>query len=237
MFFPFVHYDQTHSLMGAFTICLPLGLLLFLLFEIVMRRPLVGLSPAWFQQRLEARPQIPREARIAPHLVFTTKAAAAVVIGALTHQIWDAFTHQGGWGTALIPSLNSVYSILDFSVPGYKLFQYGSTFVGLPLLAALAMVSLHRAAPRQVEVSAISVRWRVFFVSSASLIFLAVGLYAIATQSTWPRVLGLTIRLSGAILAVFCVVCCGLFHALTCRSWRGVRGSRLPGGPSGRRAP
>ncbi|MGD1950048.1 MAG: DUF4184 family protein [Leptolyngbyaceae cyanobacterium] len=30
-----------------------------------------------------------------------------MVVGACTHQIWDAFTHKGRWGTHFIPMLNS----------------------------------------------------------------------------------------------------------------------------------
>ena len=172
-------------------------------------------APVWIQRRIQAQPQIPTEPRLAPHLAFYAGIAVAVVIGAFTHLIWDAFTHEGRWGAAWITSLDSDFSIAGYAVPGYKLLQYGSTLVGLPFLAGLALLSLHRTTPHHVETTTISTKVRLLVTSTVFLIPSAVGLYAVATQSTYYQALGMTIKLSGAIMAVVCIAYCGLFQALT----------------------
>jgi len=104
-FFPMVNYVQTHSPFGVFSTCLLFGVAIFLLFDTAMRGPLVALLPAWFQTRIDPLPQLPATPRLKPHLFFFAGLVAAIVIGAFTHQTWDAFTHQGRWGTNVIPPL------------------------------------------------------------------------------------------------------------------------------------
>ena len=101
LFFPYIDYSETHSAMGVFTVCLPMGISLFLLFELVMRRPMTGLLPNYVERRMQSAPRLPTEPEMIVHFRFYAKVALAIVIGAYTHQIWDAFTHQGRWGTRL----------------------------------------------------------------------------------------------------------------------------------------
>jgi hypothetical protein len=214
LFFPgIVDYAQTHSLVGAFTACLPIGASLFLLFELFMRRPLTSLLPDWVQRRLPSKSGIPVEPRISLHLRYFAGVAFAIVIGAWTHQIWDAFTHQGRWGTHLVPVLNSEIRIGGSLVPGYKLFQYGSTFFGLPLLTLLAAVELHRTTPEERGIATLHQKWKLL----AALLILAVpifvGAFAWSTSKNAYQALGVTIRHSGAIIMVGLAAYCILFHA------------------------
>lgn len=214
MFFPIADYAEMHSPFGVFTSCLPLGIAIFLLFETVMRRPLVALLPIWFQQRITRLPQIPKTPRLSTHLFFYIGLTMAVVIGAFTHQIWDAFTHQGRWGTKLVPSLDSAVAIAGFMVPGYKLFQYGSTLIGLPLLAALALMSLRRVIPDNELAMQTSPKWKRLAALVLCAIPIGVGAYAIVTQSSSYHALGMTIRFSGCIMFLLCVVYCAVFQAI-----------------------
>ena len=105
LFFPIVSYAETHSPFGVFTTCVPLGVAIFLLFDTVMRGPLVALLPTWFQIRIDPLPKLPTIPRLRPHLLFYAGLVPSIIIGAFSHQIWDAFTHEGRWGTKLIPSV------------------------------------------------------------------------------------------------------------------------------------
>ncbi len=129
------HYTTTHTLTGIFTACMPLGLLMFILFRCLYRRALIELLPAAAQSRL------------APfkhwQLTFSGRelllAAVAVGIGAASHLLWDAFTHADRWGVEIMPFLSaSVFSIGGSDVQGYKLLQHGSSAIGLPLLLLFA---------------------------------------------------------------------------------------------------
>jgi hypothetical protein len=199
LFFPFVSYRDTHSPLGLVTTCLPLGLVLFAFFEVVMRRPLVALFPPWFQRRLPSKPQIPSKPQPSAYIPFCIGVCLAIVFGAFTHQVWDAFTHRDRWGTHLMPALNAHYSVGGYSVPGYKVFQYASSFVGLPLLATLAFVGVSRTKPNN-EVTLLPLPWRVVVPVALCLIPIAIGAYALLTQPTLYHVLGTTVIQSGTTL-------------------------------------
>lgn len=214
LFFPSLDYALTHSPVGAWTFCLPVGLIVFLLFESVMRRPLTALLPKWMETRLPVETSIPIEPKLGTHLRYFVGVALAIVIGAYTHQIWDAFTHQDRWGTRLVPGLNAQMEIGDLRLPGYKLFQYGSTFVGLPLLTLLAAWQLKRATPDARRAAKIPAHWKLFAGTAILVVPLCVGAYALMVCLTFYEMLGMIIKRSGAIILLGLVIYCLLFQAI-----------------------
>ncbi|NUK90247.1 DUF4184 family protein, partial [Streptomyces lunaelactis] len=64
----------------------------------------------------------------------------SAVLGAATHIGWDAFTHEGRWGTRLIPVLNE--TVGGFGV--HKFVQYGSSALALAVLGSCLWSALHR---------------------------------------------------------------------------------------------
>ncbi len=136
LFVPFgPHYTTMHTLTGIFTACIPLGLLMFVLFRCLYRRALIELLPAAAQSRLGVFRRW--------QLTFSRRelllAAVAVGIGAASHLLWDAFTHEGRWGEQAVSFLSTtVFSIGASDVQGYKLLQHGSSAIGLPLLLLFA---------------------------------------------------------------------------------------------------
>jgi hypothetical protein len=59
----------------------------------------------------------------------------AILLGALSHVLWDSFTHRSGWIVRLLPSLTApLLPTLFPSVPAYRLLQHGSTILGLCIL-------------------------------------------------------------------------------------------------------
>src|SRR3954463_9440997 len=80
-------YQTAHSIPGLFTVCLPLGLMWFLAFHTVMKRPLFALLPEGVQRRCAF---LARE-RLEASLWMIFWAGLAVVIGAATHVLWDSF--------------------------------------------------------------------------------------------------------------------------------------------------
>ena len=75
-----------------------------------MRRPLTELMPRWVRERLRPDVGLPCFARKSQYLWWALGIAAALVIGAVSHQVWDAFTHRGRWGTEVFPGLNAEVS-------------------------------------------------------------------------------------------------------------------------------
>ena len=86
-FVPLATRDDSHSLGGLVWFCLPAGLLVYLAFHLVLKQPLLALSPGSLASKLAhfACPRLPE----APwHAV-----ALCLLAGACTHVAWDALAH------------------------------------------------------------------------------------------------------------------------------------------------
>ncbi|MEV0169803.1 DUF4184 family protein [Streptomyces sp. NPDC050803] len=147
--------EVTHSFPGVFTVDVAVAWALVGLW-LLMREPLVALLPRTRQGRPAAllRCGTPR-ARVRPSLLLWWYASAA--LGALTHVVWDAFTHLDRWGMRLFPVLGEEIA----GSPLYWYLQYGGSAVAAAVIAVFVAVALRRTpvAP-PVGVPALSVRDR-----------------------------------------------------------------------------
>ncbi|MDM4018114.1 DUF4184 family protein [Roseiconus lacunae] len=218
LFFPIVDYARTHSATGVVFFCGPMGIGLFLLFDLLMRKPLCTLLPNWIRCRIDPRPRLPHSSTIAPVLTLIVQVGFAVVIGSSTHVIWDAFTHEGRWGTKLVPALEMMWSIGPFQLRGYKLFQYGSTFVGLPLLVLIAWWKLRGATSIASGAASIGIRSQCLTFLLAAVAIVIVSVHAFLIQPVFYRALGIAIKQSGAILMIGSILWCIAFHLVGRRS-------------------
>ncbi len=147
--------DVTHSFPGVFTVDVLITWALVGLW-VLLREPLVALLPDGRQGRVAAllRCGTPR-ARVQPSLVVRWYVSAA--LGALTHVVWDAFTHLDRWGMRLFPVLGREIA----GSPLYWYLQYGGSAVAAVVIAAFLVVALRRTpAGLPVGVPVLSVRDR-----------------------------------------------------------------------------
>ncbi|MGW0759499.1 DUF4184 family protein [Streptomyces sp. NPDC002814] len=130
--------DVTHSFGGVFTVDVVVAWVLVGLW-LLMREPLVALLPRKRQARVAslARCGVPR-ARVRPSLVLRWYASAA--LGALTHVVWDAFTHLDRWGMRLFPVLGEEVA----GSPLYWYLQYGGSAVAAVVIAVFVAYALRR---------------------------------------------------------------------------------------------
>ncbi len=135
--------DQTHSAAALLSFCLPIGLASYWLFQWLIKTPVLEILPdnAYSRSRACAAPADVRSAR---QWLF---AAGAILAGAVTHLIWDAFTHEGARGVRMVPELNALlFSVAGHHVQGYKLLQQLSSLAGLTVVAWFALRALCRTA-------------------------------------------------------------------------------------------
>jgi hypothetical protein len=127
-----------------------LALMLLALWYGVLRPAVRELSPEWLARRLPptwdatgaaawesvraSRPGARHGVWREPG-VFALLVAVSVVLGVISHIVWDAFTHEGRGGLDLFPSLARMWGPL----PGYKWLQYGSGVFGLTVLGVFAV--------------------------------------------------------------------------------------------------
>ncbi|WP_327314340.1 DUF4184 family protein [Streptomyces sp. NBC_01235] len=149
--------DVTHSFAGVFTVDVLVAWALVWLWLLV-REPLVALLPRTRQGRTAAltRCGAPR-ARVRPSVALWWYVSAA--LGALTHVVWDAFTHLDRWGMRLFPVLGEKIA----GSPLYWYLQYGGSAVAAVVIAVFLTYALRRAPagePVGVPVLSARGRWR-----------------------------------------------------------------------------
>jgi hypothetical protein len=117
---PGIGRPLSHSAPGLFLFCLPAGLLAYLAFHLLFKEPLLRRLPPGIASRARAFAcaGLPRAAWLA--------VCANLVLGAATHQVWDAFTHPGPFSRHALPFLDA---------QAMRILQHGSTVVGGALLA------------------------------------------------------------------------------------------------------
>jgi len=145
-------YHLTHSDVTITTL-VALGLLA--LWYLVLRPAIRELSPAWLARRLPGEwdavglaalrtLRAPRPG--AQHAVWRETAvfapllAVSLLLGVVSHIVWDAFTHEGRGGLDLFPVLSAPWG----PMPGYKWLQHGSSVLGLVVIAVCAVAWLAR---------------------------------------------------------------------------------------------
>jgi hypothetical protein len=132
---------STHSIGGAFGVDVVLAGVVWVLWHGLVAAPALAGLPYEYRARLVAVPVGLRRRLRSVRDVVTLYVAFA--IGALTHVVWDSFTHPHRWGTNHIHALNDVYVERPLS----HWLQLASTGVGLLVLGAYGLVRW-RALPR-----------------------------------------------------------------------------------------
>lgn len=137
--------EVSHSLSGTFFYCLPAGLAVLWIFHTLLKRPIISLFPETQAQKLMA---LAGEFRFTP-LPRTLLIALSLVVGTLTHLLWDSFTHSGGWVVQEVPFLQTV--VLPQVFRGRSVFsvlQHGSTVLGMAAILIAYWLWLKKASPQ-----------------------------------------------------------------------------------------
>jgi Domain of unknown function (DUF4184) len=137
---------ETHSAVGLLTFCLPLGLATFWIFQQLMKRPIMEILPDASYTRWHPFAEPADLASLSQWVL----AACGVLAGAVTHLVWDGFTHEGARGVRMIPILDD--PIVDFAgrrLVGARLLQDVSSLIGLIIVLALVAYGLRGNRTRQ----------------------------------------------------------------------------------------
>ena len=111
---------------GLFLFDVPVGFILLWLFHFLVKWPLLSLLPEGLQRRLFKYAQ---GFSFGPLKRFGL-ILLSLLVGSLTHVIWDSFTHEYGW-------MVEQYAFLSISIGGkplYTILQYLGTILGIGIL-------------------------------------------------------------------------------------------------------
>jgi hypothetical protein len=167
----------THSFTGVFTFDVLVAWALVGAW-LVLREPLVALLPPARQGR-PARLLRCGAPRRRPQLSTALWWYVSAALGALTHVLWDAFTHHDRWGVRLIPALGRDVG----GMPLFSYAQYGSSALGAVVLAVFVVVALRRTPtgePVGVPVLSVFDRW-----SAGAVLGCCALLGAVQRASRW----------------------------------------------------
>jgi hypothetical protein len=189
---------ETHSVNALLSFCLPVGLAAYWLFQRVIRRPILELLPSAAYLRWQGSSE-PADYRSLRQWLL---AACGVLAGAITHLIWDAFTHEGARGLRLFPVLgDSAVEISGHHLTGAHLLQDANSVVGVIIVVAIALYSLRpaRAAsrpPRRLQRAERAIWIGVFALTAAAFSSLFFGV------RHHVQIPGVVVPLGGAAIAV-----------------------------------
>jgi hypothetical protein len=159
--------EWSHSALGPVTTDLAFGVALFALWRLVLVQPLIDIAPAWLRARLPVPAPLGSERWCG--------VAASVVVGAVTHVVWDTFTHRDRWGTRHVDWLRLDAGVL----PVFKWLQYGSGVLGMLILLAWVAHRLRSTPPSLLAQAVVGGRAR----AGAWLVLAAVVTASVAV--TW----------------------------------------------------
>jgi Domain of unknown function (DUF4184) len=131
----------THSAVSLLTFSLPLGLLSYWIFQCWIKVPLFNLlpDPAYLRWRPFAAPAALNN----PRQWFL--AVGGVLVGAVTHLVWDGFTHEDARGMRMMPELDDWrFELHGHHLMGARLIQDGSSVLGFAIVLALLIYALRR---------------------------------------------------------------------------------------------
>jgi hypothetical protein len=185
-----------HSFLGSILICIPAGLALWIMFNLLCK-PLCFVLPQPHRAALAAFAATPFSLR--PRAMIA--AGVSVLLGAWTHIVWDFFTHNT-WVVKRLPLLGeSVFQVSSVEFPLYVLLQHLSTIVGATILVAAycSWLRLHRGSAIDPS-SGADDRWRyrllVALVALALVMALPLALQAASRFAGYRSMLVLVFRIT-----------------------------------------
>jgi hypothetical protein len=190
---------ESHSLTGLLWVCLPAGWIAYLTFHLLLKRPLHSLTPGWLALRLTRAlgpAFLPRTSPLAVTL--------SLLLGALTHLLWDSFTHNGAFVQA-IPFLQiKVFSIGAYPFYAYTLLQHFSSAAGLILLG-LWLYRWYETAPiDRTPVPSLRASQRLIAIAALLTLPALCGLATALPRLTFPLTMRtIEIAVGHAVVSVF----------------------------------
>jgi len=128
--------DATHSAHALLSFCLPMGLIAWLLYESLIRPAWAEVLPGGWRLRTQDADAAVQYSRPGTWVGV----CLAILLGALTHLCWDAFTHEGARGVQMLPFLDDYYGpdLVGHPLQLYRWLQLGSSVLGLLIVMIVA---------------------------------------------------------------------------------------------------
>lgn len=120
--------NYAHHWPGVIIFDIPVAVLLCYLYHIYMRNVIIQQLPVWFRCRFSEALSFNWNKYAAENKfnVFVS-----IIIGIVSHLLWDAFTHDDGAFVVLFPILSKHFILAGMAIPVYGILQLISSIWGL----------------------------------------------------------------------------------------------------------
>lgn len=121
---------DSHSLVGIYLYCIPMGLTIYFLYHYLMAPVILSLTPTSIKRYLNPDLSLGKLPNISAQVLLFS-----LILGALTHVLWDFFTHRSGGIPNYIPWMDTPLIRIDsYDIMPYRVLQHLSSLLGLGLL-------------------------------------------------------------------------------------------------------
>lgn len=128
----------SHTWKSIFYFNLPLGIILTLLFHLIARNMLIDNLPLFLYQRFSRYKKLNWLNYLRKHFFIV---AASIIIGTLTHIIWDDFTHRDGKFVQWFHYVRTKVWIGNYRTSLYAFLQFTTSILGIIItIAAILML-------------------------------------------------------------------------------------------------
>jgi hypothetical protein len=164
---------ETHSAIALVTWSLPVGLATYWIFQYLIKTPVREILPdAAYGRSLPYAP-IARITALEQWLI----AAGGILVGAVTHLIWDGFTHEGARGVRMIPAIDEWgFAVGGRPVPGPRFLQDVSSLLGLLVVVWLLWRAWRAPSPTPIGARRLPSAQRMTWIAAYMLTAVAVGM-------------------------------------------------------------
>jgi len=172
VFFAGLSRVETHSAAALITFCLPVGMFTYWVFQGLVRTAVLEVLPdgPYARWRPLAAPANIRSIR------QWLLAACGILAGALSHLLWDAFTHAGGRGVRMFPVLDdSIVEIGWRHVPAMYALQDLGSLLGLVAVLAIMGYGLRRGHEQPVPGRLVTAPERVKWILAYAITFAVIS--------------------------------------------------------------
>lgn len=155
-----------HSFYGIFFFDLPLSIIISFVFFNIVAKELVNNLPQFLKSRLIFITKIDWNIYFKENWFVVIY---SIIIGTVTHILWDSFTHNSGFFVLKYKLLSSQVLVFSHSIGVYKILQHGSTV----LAALFILYFILKLKPNtNITQKKIIVYWvRVIFIATGILFF------------------------------------------------------------------
>jgi hypothetical protein len=194
----------THTPLGVPLYCLPAGLLLYVVYEVLAREPVLDWLPRAISTRMGGPVHWPlRDARSVIIVV------GSLAIGAASHIAWDSFTHAN---TVIVGSheiFRTLVPLCGYTIPLFKILQQLSNLVGFFVIAGFLTLWFKRTVPSEKAAGSLTTRHRLLAFAAVAMTAMvggAAGLLVRHQKSIEHGIFNFVVTgMAAAALAIICL--------------------------------